>query len=219
MKPVDRDSLSSLVLPRPELIIHPNLDDVYRAIADVEGVVDEEASRPCRNSKAGVVQLYIIVFDSRRQVTPKSPLNTRTGDPAVVAGASGPGKRCARRRVGNRIVATPDPGPTALAIHKHTIKTITEAAGHIGQLPVVAGHLNGITASRWHNSSVTVAGIGKPVEVSLDAEKHAAPELVVKPDLAAAGELALVGRIIVIQTEAVGDANGVPAPSNVGADI
>ena len=61
------------VLPGPELIIHPDLDDVYRAIADVEGIVDEEAGRPCRDSKAGVIQFYIIVFELSPTGYPKKP--------------------------------------------------------------------------------------------------------------------------------------------------
>src|SRR5581483_6434381 len=100
------------------------------------------------------------------------------------------------------------------------IKTINEETSHIRQPPIVTGHLDSIpNRCRNHGSVTRVAGVWKPVEISFDAENDVTPELVVEANLAAARELALIGRIIVIQAEAVGDANRVPAPTNVGAEV
>ncbi len=94
------------------------------------------------------------------------------------------------------IGVAPDASPAALPVNQHPIKTIPQAA-----ITSVSQLLLAVTAMSCPRSLGPVSryqcvGVRKPVEVCFNADNEAAPELVVKTDLATAHELALVGELL-----------------------
>ena len=98
-----------------------------------------------------------------------------------------------RERIDRQPRATSaDPGTTCLAIKKHTVPGIADAASRGRQPSIVDSHCGGVAVQS--SGRAGVAGIREPIEDSLCANYDATPELVVDPELAAAQELAVTCR-------------------------
>src|SRR4029077_10354614 len=103
------------------------------------------------------------------------------------------------------------------------VPRVTHAANYRGQQPIIDRHRTG--TSRWstrrilqHDSVAATRSAGKPIEISLSADKNAAAELIIETSLTATQEQRFWAEAEVI-AEGVGKAAAVPAKTEISADV